>query len=351
MADPEAAAPDTGGPEGVWATTAEDEIPKAESSVNQTPSQEQPSTTIPNGGSFRPPNMVPPPNRPQGPPVFFASAMPTVNGFAPPKANPPMQAANTYVHPPPQTSMGPGGTIWTPTCVLTPRAPNPSTFTKLANGGYAPDVTARELLHGPLERIPPQRLEDLRWHLRQLISAEAATPSTPMTAIYVPPEKRGIVAESDVSESSEHTERRGTKRSAEDMLISPAWREGACAAADLMAKRKLAKANPGDKVELYLRQLNYSQDSIKGTFQDGRLVGQMTKELQVREKGIEDIPTVMALVHQNQIYSVDNRRLWSFKNSGLSPDAKIPVVAARANHAFYTKFTTPSSGKTVRKRS
>jgi hypothetical protein len=218
-------------------------------------------------------------------------------------------------------------------------------FTKLANGGYKPDVTARELVSGSIETIPQNRLEDLRGHLRLLLEAESERPPTPITASYEP-----ISAEAEAWNSTSDEDKRGKKRPAKAMLLSSAWRDGATAAADLQAKRKLEKAQVGEKTELYLRQLSYSQDSIKGQFQDGRTVSQLRKELQSGEKKIEDVPTIMALVHQGQVFSVDNRRLWSFKNAGLHPDAKIPVISARTNQSFYTKFTTPTSGRTVRRR-
>lgn len=337
--------------EGVWGTTVAEEDESARVDATPTSAQEQPPCTS-NAASASTPIgvVVPPPDKQQWMPPRPPSA-PQV--FAPPRPQAPMgaftpPAPNTFV-PPMQPPAG--GAVWTPTCVLRPRAPCPSSWTKLAGGGYAPEVTARDLLNGPLEKIPQQRLEDLRNHLRQYLGAEASKPLPPITAMYVPPDERGDNIEPKADENKETPEQRGTKRSAKAMLISSAWREGACAAAELMAKRKLAKANPGEKLDLYLRQLNYSQDSIKGTFQDGRLVSQMTKELQTGEKRLEDIPTVMALVHNNQVYSVDNRRLWSFKHCGLSPDAKIPVVAARADNTFLRKFTTPTCGKTVRKRS
>lgn len=209
-------------------------------------------------------------------------------------------------------------------------------------------MSAREALGGDIEKIEKSRLEDLRFHLRSLLDAEAERPPPPITAIYDPdpaPEETTADAETEASKSG-----RGLKRPAKAMLLSSAWREGACAAADLIGKRRLEKAQAGDKLELYMRQISFSQDSIRGTFQDGRACSQMRQELQSGAKRMDEIPTISALTYNSQVYSVDNRRLWSFKNCGLHPDAKIQVVAARTNQTFFNKFTTPTGGRTVRRR-
>lgn len=242
-------------------------------------------------------------------------------------------------------------------------------WTKLANGGFKPEVTAKEYLNGPLERIPQSGLEDLRFHLRTLLDAEAERPPPPITAICEGPTADAASAPAQAQEKDSPspgrpqdsscprggtpgtTASRSRSRSrTRSMLISSAFREGACAAADLLGKRKLEQARVGDTIELYLRQLSFSQDSIKGTFQDGRHVALMQKELQTGEKRVDEIPTIMALVKDGQVYSVDNRRLWSFKNAGLPPDMKIPVVAGKTDKAFFNKFTTPTQGRTVKRR-
>lgn len=84
-------------------------------------------------------------------------------------------------------------------------------------------------------------------------------------------------------------------------LISPAWREGSRAAADLLSQRKLEVANEGDVVELIVRQVRYSQDSIRGIFRDGRPIMQMRRELFEGKKSLASIPTITAVVHDGQV--------------------------------------------------
>jgi len=133
-------------------------------------------------------------------------------------------------------------------------------------------------------------------------------------------------------------------------LISPAWREGSRAAADLLSQRKLEAAKEGDVVELIVRQVRYSQDSIRGIFRDGRPIMQMRRELFEGKKSLASIPTITAVVHDGQVYSTDNRRLWTFKHCGITHDARIPVVVGKLNEKSARKFTTPSKGITIRRR-
>ena len=66
---------------------------------------------------------------------------------------------------------------------------------------------------------------------------------------------------------------------------------------------------------------------------------------------LSEVPTISVLVHDDRIYSLDNRRLWVFNHCGLSEDSKIPVIIAKKDRAFWTKLTTPSEGQTMRRRS
>jgi len=132
-------------------------------------------------------------------------------------------------------------------------------------------------------------------------------------------------------------------------LISPAWRAGSRAAAELVSQRKLEAAKEGDVVELIVRQIRYSQDSIRGIFRDGRSIMQMCQELH-EGKSLASIPTITAVVHDNQVYSTDNRRLWMFKHCGITHDARIPVVVGKLDEKSARKFTTPSKGVTIRIR-
>jgi len=134
------------------------------------------------------------------------------------------------------------------------------------------------------------------------------------------------------------------------MLLSPAWREGALAAAELAVRKRLEVANEGDRLDVLLQQVNYSQESVKGFFRDGRPVAQMRRELQTGEKSVAEIPMISAVLWNGRVYSADNRRLWTFKNAGIPHDSRIPVVVGIPDSRFQRKFSTASSGLSVRKR-
>merc|ERR1712061_53359 len=103
-------------------------------------------------------------------------------------------------------------------------------------------------------------------------------------------------------------------------------------------------------MELLLGQVKYSQESILGFFRDGRPVAQMRRELQLGEKSIKDIPKISAVLHNGKIYSADNRRLWTFKHCGMPHNTRIQVAVGKADGRFWRKFTTPTGGKTIRRR-
>lgn len=134
-------------------------------------------------------------------------------------------------------------------------------------------------------------------------------------------------------------------------VISPAWREGALAAAELLQRRSLAKAPEGTHLDVTLRQIRYSQESIRGSFRDGRKVAQMRKELHMGEKTLADIPRIAVSYYNNVVYTSDNRRLWTFKHSGIPSDMRVPVVARKPDGRLFRKLTTPTTGRTIRRRS
>jgi len=134
------------------------------------------------------------------------------------------------------------------------------------------------------------------------------------------------------------------------VLATPAWRDGALSVAELLMRRRLEAAQVGEEVQLTLRQISYSQESIKGVFRDGRTIAQMRHELVEGTKTVNDIPKIAAVVHNGRVYSADNRRLWTFKHCGLPHDVRIPVIASSKNALFHRKLTTPTHGRTVRRR-
>jgi len=193
-------------------------------------------------------------------------------------------------------------------------------------GGDCEKSSMQNFMKGSFDNIPPHRVNEYKQHLKYIIGVEEQEPAPAITAMFE-------VGEANVS-----------------LLVNPAWREGACKAKELILKRRLERAKEGEEVVVTLGQLRYSQESIKGFFCDGRPVSRMLSELHDGEKNIEDIPTISAVVHDATVYSLDNRRLWTFKHCGMSSNTFITVTAGRRDQKFFRKYTTPTGGVSVRRR-
>eukprot|EP00930_Biecheleria_cincta_P037337 TRINITY_DN25608_c0_g1_i1.p1 TRINITY_DN25608_c0_g1~~TRINITY_DN25608_c0_g1_i1.p1 ORF type:complete len:429 (+),score=91.40 TRINITY_DN25608_c0_g1_i1:49-1335(+) len=180
----------------------------------------------------------------------------------------------------------------------------------------------------------------------EAVASASSSSTTAVTSVPVPAGAPGL-ASSAPPEVAGQTRKVPVKKS---LILRPAWREGAQAATDLLLRRKLQKAKEGDKVDLMLRQIRYSQDSIMGFFRDKRTVAQMRRELCKGQKLVAQIPKISAVVHDGIVYSQDNRRLWTFKHCGMPENVRIPVLVGRKDDSFAKKLTTPSAGRTICKR-
>lgn len=98
-----------------------------------------------------------------------------------------------------------------------------------------------------------------------------------------------------------------------------------------------------------LEDIYYSQDSIKQSFQDGQTLEKMKRQLLQGVKTVTDIPRITVVRHQGHWFSVDNRRLWVFKQV-YSGTKTIPVCQGVQDHRFWNKFTTKNGGRQIRLR-
>ncbi|CAJ1432860.1 unnamed protein product [Effrenium voratum] len=135
----------------------------------------------------------------------------------------------------------------------------------------------------------------------------------------------------------------------QQLLLSPSWRLGALAAMELKRRKQLEQAEDGAQVGVLLGQIRYSQDSIRGTFRDNRMLKQMRLELSSGSKSVGQIPMLRAVYRDGLIYSADNRRLWAFKHS-MNSNTRIPVIKKRTDDQFLKKLTTVTSGITIARR-
>ena len=98
-----------------------------------------------------------------------------------------------------------------------------------------------------------------------------------------------------------------------------------------------------------LEDIYYSQDSIKQSFQDGQTLEKMKRQLIQGVKTVTDIPRITVVRHQGRWFSVDNRRLWVFKQV-YSGTKAIPICQGVQDHRFWNKFTTNNGGRQIRLR-
>lgn len=208
--DPTAA--DDSETEGVWGGSkdADDDPADTCDTSKQDTAPSQTAASAP-PRSFPPPPAAPPPPPPaarfQGvtglkwfppPPRVQTPSMPSMNAAAPVTSS-----LNQQAHAPQSQSSWSSAPGATHKAQGSTPCSSKAGFTKLANGGYKPDVTARELVSGPIETIPQNRLEDLRGHLRLLLEAESERPPTPITASYEPLSARLKLGIAQVTRTSE----------------------------------------------------------------------------------------------------------------------------------------------------
>ena len=95
--------------------------------------------------------------------------------------------------------------------------------------------------------------------------------------------------------------------------------------------------------------IHYSQNSISSKFKDGSSVDDMIQGLKTGEISIDNIPAIRIFRKDGVLYSLDNRRLYAFKQAGIE---NIPYRWATpeeiANESW--KFTTENGGSSIQVR-
>ena len=94
--------------------------------------------------------------------------------------------------------------------------------------------------------------------------------------------------------------------------------------------------------------IRFTQDSIKGTFKDGRSVTGLIDALKSGAVKASDLPAIRTFTRDGQLFSLDNRRLFAFQQAGVKIRT-VPATASEiANEAF--KFTSKNGGTSIRVR-
>eukprot|EP00439_Symbiodinium_sp_Y106_P028411 s4544_g3.t1 len=198
-------------------------------------------------------------------------------------------------------------------------------------------------------------------------SSKDAPEEDPKPAAADPPAASGGDAPVDDEESSESEAEEAVyvkeeqvqmpagpvgRRGARSVILTPARRDGAIAAAELRRLRAVESAKEGDQKEVLLKSLLYSQDSIMGLFGDRkRQLRETRKGLSEGSIKLTDIPAISVIRQGEGVVSADNRRLWVFKHCGMPPNTRIPVIVKKTMDAnFRRKSTSKTGGLTVAQR-
>ena len=114
---------------------------------------------------------------------------------------------------------------------------------------------------------------------------------------------------------------------------------------------------PGSDIDDNIRQstnvdpqdIRFSQDSISSRFKNGNSVSDTIDKLKTGELTAKDFPNIRVVKRDGKLYTLDNRRLYCFKEAGLE---SIPVIFAslkeELKEAF--KFSTRNDGVSIQVR-
>ncbi|MEU7012481.1 RHS repeat-associated core domain-containing protein [Streptomyces sp. NPDC046385] len=96
------------------------------------------------------------------------------------------------------------------------------------------------------------------------------------------------------------------------------------------------------------KAVRFSQDSISGSFSDGRSLSQAIDDLAAGRKTANDFPAIRVFQQDGKLYTLDNRRLYVFKEAGVSINFTRAIAEEVAGQSW--KMTTRNDGTSIRVR-
>jgi len=117
----------------------------------------------------------------------------------------------------------------------------------------------------------------------------------------------------------------------------------------LFASSKRGGKSEGTRSTLTSKDIRFTQDSISATFKDGSSVDDLINGLKSGKISPDDVPAIRIFEKDGVIYSLDNRRLYAFKEAGIDNINYVWATPEEiANEAW--KMTTNNGGVTIRVR-
>ena len=93
-------------------------------------------------------------------------------------------------------------------------------------------------------------------------------------------------------------------------------------------------------------QVCFSQASIRDTFSDGGAIADLARGLRDGSIAPGDVPPIRVVERGGKLFTLDNRRLWAFREAGVGVPYRAATEEERQAEAW--KFTTNNEGRSVR---
>jgi len=97
---------------------------------------------------------------------------------------------------------------------------------------------------------------------------------------------------------------------------------------------------------LHPDHIYYTQETIRDVFQNGIPLIETLEQLRSASITVNDIPPIKVLEYEGKWWTIDNRRLWVFREYGQV----IPVEKVNEEykgHVFYKRKNTQTKGKSI----
>ena len=92
--------------------------------------------------------------------------------------------------------------------------------------------------------------------------------------------------------------------------------------------------------------VRFSQASIRDTFQNGRTIADLARGLRDGSVAPRDVPPIRVVERGGKLFTLDNRRLWAFREAGVDIPYREATDEEGRTEAW--KFTTKNDGLSVR---
>lgn len=95
--------------------------------------------------------------------------------------------------------------------------------------------------------------------------------------------------------------------------------------------------------------IRYTQDSISRNFQNGSSVDDMINGLRNGQITPDDVPAIRIFKMNGNYYSLDNRRLYAFKQAGMTKinTQTVNPFSRKIAKEMINKFTTYTNGLSI----